>query len=419
VRTKRMNLSPLRTRDFRVTVLSIAISVFGDGVTSVALAFAVLDATGSIGDVGFVLAAGVIAQAGLLLAGGVIADRWPRNRVMAAAQLASGCCQGILACLLLAGDARIWAIIVTYASLGAAQAVFKPASSGLVPQLVPADDLAAANGLLSIAQGGAFILGPAFGGMVVALGRPGLAIGIDASTFLISSVLLLRLRQSALRARSGQPGLFKELLDGWTVVRSRSWLWGMIGFFGVFQFAVLGGLGVLGPLVARTRLGGAGVWGLMLSAAAVGALAGGALALRWRPRRLLMAANVSLLGVVPVLIALSVAAPEAWDVGAMLVYGCATSYTDALWISAMQANVPAEKISRVSSYDWLGSTALYPLGLAISAPVAAAIGAANELRGVAVIMVAGVIVLLAMPAVRRVGIPQAKQEYVLTAAARE
>jgi len=257
------------------------------------------------------------------------------------------------------------------------------------------------------------------GGIVVALGRPGLAIGIDAITFLVSSALLLRLGHACRRPPMGQPALIRELLDGWSVVRSRGWLCGMIGLFGIFQFAVLGGLGVLGPLVARSRLGGAGAWGVMMSAAAVGALAGGALALRWRPRRLLLAANVSLLGVVPALIALSLAAPEAWEVAAMLVYGCATSYTDALWISAMQANVPVEMISRVSSYDWLGSTALYPIGLAVSAPVAAAIGTGNELRGIAAIMVAGVIVLLVMPGVRRIGIPDAKQEETLVVAARE
>lgn len=176
----------------------------------------------------------------------------------------------------------------------------------------------------------------------------------------------------------------------------------MIAFFALFQFAVLGGMGVAGPLVARSKLGGAAVWGAMLSAAAIGALAGGALALASRPRRMLVAACLSLFGVVLVLVTLSLAAPRPWQIGAMLMYGGAISYTDALWYSAMQANVPPEKISRVSSFDWLGSTALYPLGLALAGPVAAAIGVSNELRSMAALLVAGVLTLLAVPSVWRV-----------------
>lgn len=402
---KPVNISPLRAPDFRATAVSLAVSVFGDGVTAVAVVFAVLETTGSVSDVGFVLSASVVTQTGLLLLGGAIADRWQRNRVMAYAQLASGACQGTLALLFLTGQARLWAIIASYAALGCAQAVFKPAVTGLVQQMVAAEDLPAANGLLSIAQGGAFILGPAFGGVVVVLSRPGTAIAIDASTFFISAVMLARLGTSHRALNAAKSSLLGDLKDGWELVRSRSWLWGSILLFGGFQFAVLGGLGVLGPALARARLGGPGVWAAMLSAAAIGVLAGGALALRWRPRRLLVAADASILGVVPVLVALSLVAPKGWEVGAMLLYGCATSYADALWISALQANLPAGKISRVSSYDWLGSAALYPLGLALAGPVAAAIGASTELRGIAAIFVVAVAVLLSVPGVRQVGIP--------------
>jgi MFS family permease len=412
-----LRVSPaLRARDFRILLFSTAISVLGDGVALVAIVFVVLDTTGSADDAGFVLAAGVIAQAGLLLAGGAVADRWPRSRVMALSQLASGLCTGLLAIMLITDGARLWIIIATWAGLGAAQAVFRPASSGLLPELVAKDDLPAANGLLAIAGGGASILGPALGGLVIALGVPGIAIGIDAVSFVISSAMLLMLRRGERAPGADKHSILRDLVGGWAVVRSRVWLWGTIVFFGVFQFAVLGGLGIIGPLVARSRLGGAGVWGAMLSAMGVGVLVGGALALRWRPRRLLMGANLSLLGVLPVLIALSLAAPRAWEVGAMFIYGCATSYADALWFSAIQANVPIDTVSRVSSYDWLGSTALYPLGLALAAPAAAAIGTVATLRGIAVLVVAGAVTLVSMPSVRRIVIPaQPESEMPLTA----
>jgi Major Facilitator Superfamily len=404
---------PLEVRDFRIVLAGAAVSVVGDGMTLVAIVFAVLDVTGSADDAGFVLAAGIVAQAVLLLVGGALADRWPRGRVMALSQLASGSCTGLLAALLILGEARLWMIIVTWAGLGAAQGAFRPASTGIVPELVRNDDLTAANGLVSIARGGGTILGPTLGGLVIALGNPGIAIGIDAVSFIISGVLLLMIRSAQVRARADRHSMLADIAEGWTVVRSRSWLWGSIVYFSFFQFAIMGGLGVLGPLIARSRLGGADVWGAMLSAMGAGALIGGALALRWRPRRLLVGSFLSILGVVPVVIALSVAAPEGWEIGGMLLYGAATTYTDALWFASIQANVPIGQVSRVSSFDWLGSTALYPLGLVIAPPIAALVGTENVLRAIAVIVAVGVVPLLCTPSIRRIGIPEKADVEVL------
>ncbi|MDQ2813595.1 MAG: MFS transporter [Actinomycetota bacterium] len=401
---KRVDLAPLKVREFRILLFSSATSVFGDGITSVALVFAVLDATGSVSDVGLVLSCRVFPQVVLLLMGGVIADRGRRDRVMALSQLASGLCESALACLLLLGDAKLWALALAYMGMGCAQATFKPASSGLVRQLMPTRDLPAANGLMSMAQSTGLIIGPAVGGIIAAAGSPGMAIGIDASTFLASAFLLGRLKIALPYATRSPQGLLRGLRDGWGVVRSRRWLWAMIGFFSVFQFTVLGGLYVLGPAVARARLGGAAAWGLMLAASGVGSLLGGGLALRWRPRRLLVGANASVLGVVPAFVALSAAAPAAVGVAAMALYGLSLAYGETLWESALQANVPADKLSRVAAYDWLGSTALRPLGLALAGPIAAAIGTDAELLAIAAAVVLGVTVLLAVPDVRQVGL---------------
>jgi hypothetical protein len=413
----RVDLSPLKVREFRILLFSSATSVFGDGITSVALVFAVLDATGSVSDVGLVLSFRVFPQVVLLLMGGVVADRGRRDRVMALSQLASGLCESALACLLLLGDARLWALALAYMGMGCAQATFKPASSGLVRQLVPKRDLPAANGLMSMAQSAGLIVGPTVGGIIVAAGSPGMAIGIDASTFLASAILLGRLKIALPYAARGAQGLLHGLRDGWGVLRSRRWLWGMIGFFSVFQFTVLGGLYVLGPAVARARLGGAGAWGLMLAASGAGSLIGGGLALRWRPRRLLVGANASVLGVVPAFVALSAAAPAAVGVAAMALYGLSLAYGETLWQSALQANVPAEKLSRVAAYDWLGSTALRPLGLALAGPLAAAIGTDAELLGIAAVVVFGVAILLTAPDVRQVGLEETRATAVAVPAA--
>jgi predicted MFS family arabinose efflux permease len=399
----RIDVSPLRVRDFRILFFSTVTSVFGDGVTAVALVFAVLETTGSVSDVGIVLSFRIFPQVALLLLGGVVADRDRRDRVMACSQLVSGLCQSALAFLLLAGAARVWMMAMIYAGLGCAQATFKPASSGLVRQLVPERDLMAANGLLAMAQSAGLILGPALGGMVVAVGDPGTAIAIDAATFLTSSIMLRGMNKLHRRAGRERSTLLEGFLDGWRVVRSRKWLWGMIAFFSVFQLTVLAGLYVLGPAVAQSRLGGAGVWGVMLAGSGAGSLAGGALAARWRPRRLLVGANVSVLGVVPVFIALGLAVPEIWEVAARVLYGCSLAYGETLWESALQANVPEEKLSRVASFDWLGSIALRPMGLVMAGPIAAAVGTDAELWGIAAVVVLGVSALVSRQDVRKIG----------------
>lgn len=402
---KQVDISPLKVSDFRVALFSATVSFFGDGVTSVALVFAVLETTNSVSDVGLVLSSRVIPQIILLLAGGAIADRHRRDRVMALSQLASAAFQGMLATFLLIGEARIWVMMVLYAGLGCAQAIFKPASSGLIPQLIEKNKLPAANGLMSMGQSTGQILGPAVGGLVVAVSSPGIAIAIDAATFAVSSILLWRIKNARHLLAASRARVLRDLAEGWSLVRSRQWLWAMIGFFGFFQFAVLSGLFVLGPEVARLRLGGASAWGVMLAASGIGALVGGALALRWRARRLLVRANVTVLGVVPVFVVLSLGAPEAACVAAMFLFGCALAYADTLWMSTLQSNVPTHMLSRVASYDYFGTLALRPLGLALVGPLALLVGTNAVLLGNAVVVVVGVAILLSLPKIRHVGIP--------------
>jgi predicted MFS family arabinose efflux permease len=395
-----IDVSPLRVRNFRILLFSQTTSVFGDGLTTVAIAFAVLATTGSVSDVGLVLSVRLIPVVCLVLLGGALADRRRRERVMALSQLASFVCQATLAGLLLTGAARLWMMLVLYFGLGCAQAAFRPASSGLVPQLVAKRGLTAANGLLAIGASAGQILGPAVGGVVTAAGSPGLAIAIDAATFLVSSVLLMLLRPTGQPERAKKVSVLRDVLDGWAVVRSRTWIWAMIIYFSVFQFAVLGGLFVLGPAVARAELGGANAWGALLAASGVGALAGGALATRWQPKRMLVGANLVVLGVVPIFVLLAIAAHVFLAIVAMVLYGASLTYGGALWDSTLQANVAQAELSRVASFDWLGSLALRPIGLALAGPVAALIGLSSELWAIAAVVVCGSLILISVPSIR-------------------
>src|ERR687885_2010455 len=163
----------LRFRDFRLVFLSQLISTFGDFFVPIALAFAVLDLTGSVADLGFVLFARVLGQVLLFLAGGVWADRMPRQQVMIASHVVRLFSQGLLGTLLVSGHATIWQLIVLQLVHGAATGVFRPAASGLTPQLVPDEQLQAANGLMYLTLSVGGITGPAVGGGLVATGGAG------------------------------------------------------------------------------------------------------------------------------------------------------------------------------------------------------------------------------------------------------
>jgi MFS family permease len=399
-----INLELLRNHEFRTLIAGLSVSVFGDGLTSVALSFAVLDITGSVSDVGLVLASRLIPVIFLMLLGGVAADRRRRDRIMAISQLASGIFQGSLAALLLTGAARLWMMMCLYFLLGCAQATFKPASSGLIPQIVAKAHLTSANGMVSVASSAAQIIGPAVGGALIAVSSPGVAIGIDAATFLISAIFLFGLRVRHAWDRPDQFKVMQDLAEGWKIVRSKVWLWGMISYFSLFQFAVLGGLYVLGPAVARSHLGGADAWGVLLTASGVGSLIGASAALRWQPRRSLVGSNIGILGVAPIFVALALGLKLSWDIGGILLYGAALTYSGALWDATLQSNVGAAELGRVSAYDWIGSTAFRPLGLVVAGPVAVVLGVTSELWVIAGIVVSGALVLLSLPSVRTVRI---------------
>ena len=166
-------LGPLAEPQFRLLYAGQAVSLLGDALVPVALAFAVLDLTGSATDLGLVLAAQILPLALFLLAGGVWADRLPRQLVMLASDLVRCAVQAVLAALLLSGRAQLWELIVTAAIYGVAEAFFRPASTGLIPATVSPGRLQQANALLGMTTNGAWILGPALAGiLVVPVGGP-------------------------------------------------------------------------------------------------------------------------------------------------------------------------------------------------------------------------------------------------------
>jgi MFS family permease len=392
-------LAPLREREFRLLFGARVTSFLGNAMAPVALAFAVLDLTGSKSDLGFVLAARQGAQVAFLLVGGVWADRLPRHRVMVASNVASGASQAVLAALLLAGHARIWELLVLSAANGTSSAFFFPASTGIVPQTVPAPLLMGANALLRLGLNGSFILGAAVGGVIVGASSPGVAIAVDGATFLLAAALTGAMRLPAKLLMESR-NMLSEVRDGWREFRSRTWLWAIVLQFSFIVAAESGSFGTLGPAVAKEHLGGAAVWGGVIACESAGLIVAGIVMLRLRPRRMLLAATLGVFTMPLIQFALAVPLSVRVICAAAFAGGLGIEVFGVLWDTTMQQEIPQDKLSRVSAYDALGSWILGPLGFVAVPLIAAAVGNRATFVGVGVLIVVCTLAVLLVEDVR-------------------
>ncbi len=417
-------LRVLRHRDFRYLWLAQSASVIGDCIVIVALALFVIELTGSATDLGFVLAAASLPLVAFLLLGGVWADRLPRHRVMVVTDLVRFALHALLATLIFTDAVAIWQLIVIEALFGSAEAFFRPAANGLLPQTVPEEEIQQANGLSTLSNNIGEFAGPALAtALVLGLGA-GWAFALDAATFLISAALLSRVRPrrrettarqvvtleapaaqgrasastvrmagdllqpaatpapAAYEAPSGEPiGVWSEIRDGYREVRSRIWVWATLAAFCVALFTGLAPWFVLGPVVAREQYGEIGVYGLVSAVLGIGTIIGSLLGIGWRPRFPMRAAMLAIL-LWPAVAVLYAAGVTLYVVTpAMLLGGAGIALFDVWWMTALAERIPPDKLSRVSSYDWMVSLALLPLGYALAGPLAGALGAIEVLLG--------------------------------------
>ena len=289
----REGLGPLNERDFRMLWIGQSVSGLGDSMALIGLAFGVLKISGSVSDLGIVMAFWVTSRCGLTLVAGVWADRLKRQWIMVSSDLARAAAQAAIAALLLTGAARIWQVIVLTCCYGAADSFFGPAQTGLVPATVSAGRLQQANALLELSRNTAAVAGPGLAGLIVAAAGPGAAFAADSASFLVSAAFLSVMRVPPMKRDAEQPSFLAELRQGWAEVASRTWVWVTIAYFAIMNVAT-SALFVLGPLVALRSLGGARAWGLVGSAATIGSVAGGLAALRIKPRRPLLAGTIAL-----------------------------------------------------------------------------------------------------------------------------
>ncbi|MBD0348004.1 MAG: MFS transporter [Thermoleophilia bacterium] len=395
-------LGALSEPQFRRYFIGQATSYLGDGLLPVAISFAVLDLTGSASDLGFVLAARMVPVVAFLLVGGVWADRLPRHLVMLASDAGRGGVQTALAVLLLTGTAELWHLLALQAVYGVAEAFWRPASTGLLPTIVSPGRLHQANAIMSVTVNGAYIVGPAAAGLLVATFGAGPAIAIDAGTFAVSTVALLFLRVPRAADRAERMPFVTELRAGWSEFVARSWLWATVAVGSLYLLLVVAPIMVLGPVVADRELGGAGAWGAIAAGIGLGTLVGAAAAGRVRPRRPILAVAVLLAGPALTALALAFAVPVALAAALGFVAGATEGFLEVVWITALQERIPLGSLSRVSAYDTLGSFVFMPVGFAVAGPAADAFGTRETLLAVAAFALFLPLLLAAVPGVRSV-----------------
>jgi MFS family permease len=395
----RLPRGPLQSRNFRLLLACNVISWTGSGVAVVAIPFAVLGIGGTASDVGYVAVATLVPVLVFVLLGGVLADRLPRHEIMLATNVAQALAQAAAAGLLLNGTAQVWELAVLAAVRGVAFGFYYPAAAGLLPQTVPAAQRAQANALDRIGRNTAQITGSALGGVLAGLAGPGWGLAADAASFAIAGALRAGMRLPA-RPPAPGPSMVGDLRDGWRDFIARRWLWVIVVQF-TFTVAIDSPTQtVLGPVVAHAHLGGARSWGAILAAEAAGAVLGGLVMLRYRPHRMLVAAVLSVPALSLVLFALAIPLAVPLIAAAALAAGGCLEVFEVNWATAMQQEIPPAMLSRLTSYDALGSWALIPLGTAAAGPLAATFGTAAVLDAGGVLIVLFAAAVLCVPEVR-------------------
>jgi DHA3 family tetracycline resistance protein-like MFS transporter len=373
-------IQPLRARDFRLLAFAAIVSLLGDGFYFIALAWQVYDISNVPTALSIVSVAAMVPMVGLLLVGGALSDRFDRRRLMIGADLIRGAAIGLMAVLSLTGMIELWHIAVLAIFVGAGHAFFNPASTAILPVLVPDEHLPAANALSGIYRPLVFrLIGPAIAGFVIAAVGPGWAFAFDAATFLVSAVAIAAIRaRPELRSTEdhGPRRMIADVREGLRYVRGQPWIWATLVSAMLSLLVFLGPMEVLVPFLVKNRLDlGPESLGAIFAAGGVGSI--------------LMAIVIGSLGQPRRRVTVMYAA---WSGGVLLlaIYGLMTSLWHALlasfvtaalfelgqviWTTMLQQRVPRDLLGRVSSLDWLVSTGLVPVSFALTGPAAELFG---------------------------------------------
>jgi MFS family permease len=390
-------LAPLRHRDFRLLWSGMCVSLLGDGVFLVAMAwqvYALSNAPAALAMVGIAMTVPTIA---FLLIGGALSDRLDRRRVMLGADLARGLAVGLMALLSITGALELWQIAGLVALYGAGTAFFSPAFDALVPEVLPPEQLAEANALDQFVRPIALRLaGPALGGVLIDAVGVGSAFALDAVSFAVSAAALLAMAPGRRHAPEAHASVASDIRSGLRYVRAHVWLWATFASAAIAYLLFMGPAEVLLPYLVKNHLhGSAADLGIVFAAGGIGSVGCAAIVgQRGLPRR-----DITFMYVTWTLATLAVAgyglATAIWQLMLVsLAFNALETAGTIVWATAKQRHVPPALLGRVSSLDWLISIGLLPLSFALTGPVSAAIGAQATLVGAG--LLGGVVTVAAL-----------------------
>ncbi|MCK8466765.1 MULTISPECIES: MFS transporter [Microbacterium] len=400
-------LAAMQDRNFRWFFLARAITMITGSMSSIALAFAVLEIDNDARSLSFVLTAFTVSNIVFVLFGGVIADRLPRALIIQACYVVDILSIGAIAALLFTGNATIPLLVLLSIVNGASTAFVLPAMQGIIPQLTTPEHLQQANAMLSFVRSAVTIGGPVLAGILVATAGPAWAMVVQAAGWAVA-IPVLALVKLPPPSHAGGTTMFHDLRIGWREFWSRSWLWTVVLAFMVMNAIHIGAWGVVGPYIAKNNdLLGITGWGWVLSAEGAGVLLM-TLLLMWFPLRrplrygmigiAAFAIPVTILGVHPAVVLLAMAA---------FIAGAGAEVFSTGWNLAMMENIPGEKLSRVASYDMLGSFVVMPIGTLIYGWLITHADPATVLVTSGVVYASIALVTLMVPSVWRMGRPEA------------
>ena len=377
----------LAVRDFRRFYTGYATSLLGSSMSTVAIAWAVLDSGANATGLGWVFAAAVVPQVLLMAIAGAIADRFGRRRVMLTADALRCAAQASLAAAVFAGRPALWVFVLLAGLVGTGEAFFTPAMDALTVEVAPRDQLGNANALYGLATSATRIAGPVLGGLLIALTGPGVVVAADAASYAVSVLALSLLTMSsgaagpapAGRPASGRPArlaLWRDMAEGWAEFRSRTWLWATTVQFAFFNLITWAPWMLLGPVMGRAYLGGAAVWGAIMGVQGAGAIAVGLLSLGRRPRRPIVVATIGTFCYALPDIPMALHASAVWVAAAAFCCGAGSAVFSTFHGTALQQQVPPELLARVSALSVFPAYGIGVIGYAIDGPLAAAFGPA-------------------------------------------
>jgi MFS family permease len=393
--------SRLWNRDFRLYFTARLVSLLGDAMLPVALLYGVVSLGYGTTGVGLVLAAQVLPFAAFVLFGGVLADRFTPQRMMVGADTARFVLQAIAATAFATGHPALWLLMSLSALSGVATAAFQPGLASVITQV--STDLQRANAVTRVAEAMATLGGPAVAGLLIAVSGVPVVLAADSATFAVSGICLLMLRPAPVfTSAAGQASTWRDLVEGWHEFRSRTWMPSVIVGWIVLGITVWGPIRPLATILVTGRHGASGL-GMMWTAFGAGGVLGGLAGVRFRPRHPLRAGATGLLAwsAWPLTLAAGLPLPE---VGAGAAVGGATmAFWGVMWSTSVQTHIPAAVLNRISAYEIAGSLIAFPIGQALAGPVSEAVGMSRTLYASAGFLVAVLIGMLCVPAVRHLG----------------